>query len=339
MVRNTLAVYGGLTVDTRDLGTLCQSAGNKWSKYKPVRLNSSLNFTDWWKGNDGNCGFEIPEYGTIDELFVAMRSNTPVWNYLKPRGLAYNEPYRLLDFVGYSVEARPPLVRVKLEPLLFSDDQYIYNIINGTTATAYELTLNDMGQNVVFSSMYFGVGISRKNTTIYNYITTSNPIGNQMGASINLPMPAVIDDYDLVFFLCENPKLSLSDVFPGNIFYPVMDPIQRVSIQNALTVNLTGIINVMNEQVDYTLAISNLSNVNRSLANGTIIFRYGDNEPTDNPEVGEDSVNLGTISLTPNETKVINGSMYGVGENYPTRGGYVYFSNTTNSKYNFKRIL
>ena len=60
MVRNALAVYGGLTVDTRDLGTLCQNAGNKWSKYKPVRFNNQLNVADWWKSSNGGCGLDVP---------------------------------------------------------------------------------------------------------------------------------------------------------------------------------------------------------------------------------------------------------------------------------------
>ena len=87
MVRNTLAVYGGLTVDTRDLGTLCQSAGNKWSKYKPVRFSNPLNVTDWWRDSSGYCGLDVKKYTTMSDMYTALRGNVPQWGYLKPRGI------------------------------------------------------------------------------------------------------------------------------------------------------------------------------------------------------------------------------------------------------------
>lgn len=341
MVRNTLAVYENLpdTVVWRSVGNLCQAAGNKWCKYKPIRLNSNINFADWWKGNDGNCGLQIPQYGTIDELFVAMRAGTAVWNYLKPRGIAYNEPYRLLDYAGYSVDSRPPIVRQVLNSNQFQDDQYIYVIVIGTTATSYELTLQDIGPTYSFDTMFFGVGISKKDTTISNYITTTTPIGNQAGASINLTFPSTLGEYDLVFFLCENQKATLLDPDPGNVFYPIPDPIQRITILDALSVLLTGSINVVDEEAHYSIEIQNYSSVLRTLNNCNIFFRYGDNSPLDSLEIGENVINLGTVNIQPNQTAILSGSIVGVGQDYPTRGGYLYFSNTTNSKYNTIRTI
>lgn len=339
-IRNFLAMYDNLDAECLDVGTLCTKANNKWSKYKPVRLNSNVNFENWWKANDGNCGFQIPEYGTIDDLFIAMRANTPVWNYLKPRGGEFNEPYRLLDFELYSTDSRPPLVRVKLNNNLYLDDNTIYNIVNGTTATAYELTLQDIGPTYSFDTMYLGVGLSKVGTTSYNYMTTSTQIGNQNGASINYPMPTTAGSYDLVFFLCEVAKPNLGDVFPTNVFYPLPDPIQRINLTDALEVNLSGLFNLANEQADYTLTINNLSTEQRILNNCRIAFRYGNNLPTNNPEVGEDDVTLGSISVNGGSVQVRTGTMYGVGADYNTKGGaYIYFSNTTNSKYNIKVFL
>lgn len=38
MVRNTLAIYDGLNVETAEVGVLCINAKNKWRKFKPVRI-------------------------------------------------------------------------------------------------------------------------------------------------------------------------------------------------------------------------------------------------------------------------------------------------------------
>ena len=80
-VRNTLAVYGGLTVDTRDLGTLCQNAGNKWAKFKPVAFphpasgdtgDIRVTYPNWYRGFNGSCGLNILTYTTMHAMFTAL---------------------------------------------------------------------------------------------------------------------------------------------------------------------------------------------------------------------------------------------------------------------------
>ena len=67
---------------------------NKWSKWKPVRSNSEEALTEQGMINF-NCGLVRPD----------------MWdcNYLTPRGGAYNEFYRLLDFRNYNHAAIPPV--------------------------------------------------------------------------------------------------------------------------------------------------------------------------------------------------------------------------------------
>ena len=90
MVRNTLAVYGGLTVDTRDVGTLCSSPNiNPWSTYKPVSVPSVVL-------NDATRAY-------VSGFKIAER----VLYYDKPTGGELS-PYRLGDFIGYNPVARRP---------------------------------------------------------------------------------------------------------------------------------------------------------------------------------------------------------------------------------------
>ena len=105
MVRNTLAVYEGLTVDTRDLGTLCRSAGNKWSKRKPVSYNQT---TDIY-GADGLSETVLRQvnYGLQATKIDRSTLATSEWIYIKPTGGITISPYRLTDFRGYNVDAKP----------------------------------------------------------------------------------------------------------------------------------------------------------------------------------------------------------------------------------------
>lgn len=110
-VRDTLASSGGSV--NNNMSSLFQpSSGiNHYSKHKPVR--QAINFTDsdatfkdkygniftlrtdWWRANDGKCGFTIPEYSPN-----TGGPNAPVWTKNYPSG-GESEPYRLGDFRGY----------------------------------------------------------------------------------------------------------------------------------------------------------------------------------------------------------------------------------------------
>lgn len=87
------------------IGQLCTSALiNKWSLRKPIRFNKWFELTeaDFFSAN---FGYTIPSYNN----FNAMKAGaTNGWDYLKPRGLSYNEQFRTLDFNGYDHNATAP---------------------------------------------------------------------------------------------------------------------------------------------------------------------------------------------------------------------------------------
>lgn len=104
-----------------DLGTLCQWTNiNHFAKYKPVVLDSFLgsldpgNFavdnynsipykTNWWRGKNGHCGFEI---GTVTEL-VTSTSSDPIWSTIVP-----TTNFRLLDWEGYDAYANKEMFSI-----------------------------------------------------------------------------------------------------------------------------------------------------------------------------------------------------------------------------------
>lgn len=85
---------------------------NPMSKYKPVRYNKIAALTNQ-EFADPNVRYGLRpwsmESGTELKTFNSANSNPNVaWIYDKPRGGAYNEPYRITDFYHYFHRATPP---------------------------------------------------------------------------------------------------------------------------------------------------------------------------------------------------------------------------------------
>jgi hypothetical protein len=108
-----------LGVSSRDLGTLCESENIKfWAKAHPLRSSLKRELTE----NDRKAEaygiiLDITEWRTTSSLhiqnaFKAATASNPSysWVYLKPRGIDYNEWYRILDFDGYFHGAECPIM-------------------------------------------------------------------------------------------------------------------------------------------------------------------------------------------------------------------------------------
>ena len=113
----TLSKDGGITLNdighclgstSRDLGYLCTASTiAKWAKFKPVRLNTPAELTEAQR-KSVNCGMSAPSsvaYNDPDDV------TSLVWTYERPRGIASQEWYRILDFDGYAHRANyPPII-------------------------------------------------------------------------------------------------------------------------------------------------------------------------------------------------------------------------------------
>lgn len=118
---STTLVGNTLGISTRAVSQLCTSDRiNMWSKYKPVRYNANsvdIN-SDFWKSSNGNCGIDTPNAQSLP-------SNGPMtqWSYQRPRGSAYNEPFRLGDFRLYNHNAQP-LLSGKFQSTMTLNESY-----------------------------------------------------------------------------------------------------------------------------------------------------------------------------------------------------------------------
>lgn len=138
---------------SRDVGTLCSSSLiNKWSKYKPViyPVIATNGITDWWRSNDGYCGFSIPQYVDIDSL---LADNT-TWVYNKPYG-TINSPYRIGDFRGYEHTSVIPFDVLIPNAIEIGSSGNLIKLRMPTVPTS-NLTLSD-----IVGNKYFGVVVKR----------------------------------------------------------------------------------------------------------------------------------------------------------------------------------
>ena len=158
---------------------------NVWAKYKPVRygyIDTTKNPSDasqawindngswktnayviWWRNPQSvygetiyTCGFAIPASAGISENIA---TDLGAWEYLRPRGGSYNEPFRILDFNQYLPSARCPFEVILPSVAVLSNGTLHGKCrFKAPSQHAYNLTLNDIfGQ--ASDDMYFGVAV------------------------------------------------------------------------------------------------------------------------------------------------------------------------------------
>ena len=338
-IRNFLAMYDNLDAECLDVGTLCTKANNQWSKYKPVRFLSALTdgSPDWYKSRDGNCGINVPVYPNISTMFSALRANTTMWNYLKPRGGDYGEFYRLLDFMQYDTEAQPPIMPSDLNQKYFAAIGTMPVAADLNFPSSTELALSDISGAINLANCYFGIAICKQGTTGYKYMTESTQIGTGGDGGITVPITSELGTYEVVFMLVENQKLTFESPDITNRFVPLYMGYKTTIIEYSpifVSVTATWVPNTTSWEV----SITNNGDVQITLTGCSLKIRYGDTAPDSDLEIGEASFTIpigsdGTITVLPNSTQTITGTRLNSLPEFNTRDGLLYFRNN-NSAYN-----
>jgi len=333
----TTIVKQAIGVGSFNVGTLCKSTNiNRWSKYKPVRYADvdPVRGTGavWWKANDGNCGLNIPNYPSMAAMFTALRNNVTMWDYLQPSG-GSSQPFRIYDFGGYEHSAKPPLVPMVLNPKYYASLGNLGASLDLRVQSAYELAIGDIGVTYNLGSMYYGVAICKQGTAGYKYMTQTVNIATSQGGAIDVPISSELGKYEVVYFLASNPKALLSDPDKVNAFIPVPNAMQIVDIQSTpISVTVSGTFAL--QTAKYSIIIYNGYGVQMSINGCNIAFRYGDKAPSETLVMGEKTKSLGNVVVPANSSITLTGTIAAVGTEYATRGGYLYFTNGTNTLYN-----
>lgn len=187
-----------LRTNHADVGWVCSRGTliNKWAKYKPVTLPNVLDTTydlkggtgtdkyewksnaTWYKGHDGQCGFEIASV-PFDETLDSQKSAQVLasdytklvnwcangWNYVfYPKG-GMSSPFRLIDFNYYDKNAVPFIKSVTLpdKDTFCAGDNEAYAmtwtlVLPTATESQYSLSFVDVSRsNTPLSNFHMGL--------------------------------------------------------------------------------------------------------------------------------------------------------------------------------------
>lgn len=241
---------------------------NDWAKNKPFR-HASDNFGYDPKNPSvanaerkrlaqvNNYGISIPQstFGDALTMAKAVYNNTVVWEYERPRGREYNEPFRLRDFDGYDHNAKTPVFC----------EQGDYTTTSQTTSASIaplfslakssdtqigitDLRVNGMSHDTTFQDMYVGICCYNIDTE-QAYISISTNVfreylieqqNNEIIFSVGVVAPSSTGSsytYLCFPFFCSQPN--------GTTFYPIPFAKQNISVRK-----IQQVIESMYTQVD-----------------------------------------------------------------------------------------
>ena len=168
---------------------------NKWSKAKPLRdSNPGFNITDAGHENGGTVhGFAAlvnPTDGIIidgDIASVVEKYDSPavhasLWEYLKPRGFASGEWFRILDFNGYNHNALCPVRSFAGQGGYAVGDTVTFSLVATSTATDGSLGLTDFGVSFLSGGFYYGIIVRKQGDNRYFLITGANDIAQGLNS-------------------------------------------------------------------------------------------------------------------------------------------------------------
>lgn len=203
--------YNGL-FDTVYICSNMHGKINPCAKFKPTRAGNSMETpSDWWRGPDGKCGFDIPQYsttGNAENGFIHdLIYGAAAWSYLAPRP---NIDYcRFPDFNGYNHNAGEIFGTIDV-------DTYITSTVGGTLTIRVippnqqaqgQLTPEDITvRGAVLSTFFLGVLLWQEEAGGIKYvIRTANTAG--ITASVTLPNTGItgISNWNAMLFLSSVP--------------------------------------------------------------------------------------------------------------------------------------
>lgn len=286
-----------LAETANSVGGLCTSPKiNKWSRWKPVRhqKRADINETDLF---NAKYGISLLEYSSVNSLISSMESGiTPIWEYSKPRGGDFNEPYRLGDFRGYKDDAIPAIASMTVTDRVQKTGSN--NTIQGTLLISDpspgELGWNDLN----LSGRKLGLAVKR-GTNIYTAVANSES-DSSVEINVNTEnMP--VGTYRGYLFLT-NPLGTLSDVAGIDNHPHGGFPVEV--IQTTMTLSIRAIWdNVNTNDVHIEIRTNNTTGNSINLLNSVLSVRFGMNDCDSALQQHEKSFSLGTLTSpsSPNE--------------------------------------
>ena len=334
-------VKSELGAATNDVGRLCIHPNvNKWSRWKPVRHPSHTPLTVAQMG-EAKGGLNVLEFSTIEDLIDFYKNNTAYdWQYLKPRGGAFVEPFRLDDFRNYAHDAVRFFTTEKLPSNIGVQSQIETFILPADVS----LPILNMDYEVMgLQNAHWGVVMVWASPFDVWEATTMGWADNVLGTGnyasrAYIPTTGMVTGrtyraYGFIGYPEDYPEpekfIPIPDAFMGSFLY-----------QTVLTIFLNPYRDSSGD-IETAPQFINDGNDEMVLYNCSISLRYADNEPTDPLEAGEDIWDMGTITIPSNSSVAFQHQFIDLDSlpDFANRGGYLYFSNTTHFMYNKQEFI
>ena len=159
-----------------------------WSKRKPVRDSRNFPpFSDVGRAND-TWGLDIPGYAWGND-------DNQIWTYQRPRGDAYDEPYRIGDFRNYFHNA--------VNPVLLPSAPNELNEQFNVTAITTESTDTNLGLGDFYQDLRLGLEVRDENNDIIDWASAASATG---GVDVDLTGYLNTNTVSIHFFVVDTYK-------------------------------------------------------------------------------------------------------------------------------------
>lgn len=250
MVRNALGY------PSTDLGTLCRCNNvNMWSRYKPVPFpHDSVNaYPNWWQGNYGRCGINIPDVGSnFDQMMTAN------WTRDIPAG-GSAAPFRLGDFRGYNHDAKVVIGTTLTDDVVVNRADtpqwrvlpYIYNGSDSSNLNIDDIQIS--GRKL--GNFYMAMRLSYNGATVY--ACSNDIIRNRPYIQIDLSKvpDAMLDNKaTAMFFICSESFEQRTNWIIQDLQYCLYSDENNKSVVG-FTIKEQALFTVLTEEIGASLGV------------------------------------------------------------------------------------
>ena len=299
---STSLVKTEIGAGSNDVGTLCIHPNiNKWSKWKPVRSSKVVGLTLADLQN-ANFGLSIPYFSSLSLLMSAyydLPGGGADWGYNRPRGLNYNEPYRLGDFRNYEEDALSPIMGGYTTNTVYTSGPASARVVRSSIminmGSDYEIGYDDLSM----SYQYFGIALHDGTSFVKTVI---NPTAGEPTVSFDVSLTPALPqgNYVPVPFLSSSASATTNIIglhgvtTPSLLVRVVSSP---VTVSQQITWEGTGDFRT----VKVRMIFSNSLGDNIDLLNCQLKLRRPGNEFMDIIEEGEKLQAIGTLTVQPTD--------------------------------------
>ena len=339
---STTLVGTTLGSGSRDVGTLCTHPNiNKWSRWKPIRMNKQIGITiDDIQNSRG--GLDFIEFNTLVDLLNFYRGNEGYsFVYLKPRGDAYNEFYRIGDFRNYDHTAFRWYILGGKRDIYFTSDP-VAQIFLQSEGVNPDYNLN--WASVSMLDHYYGAFFVPSGSSANIYVGLSDiPFSNTSVSSYmaDVPILGLTDGtYQVYSFIYR--KIAGSP--PVIKYIPIEGGYMGEATLRASRLTLDGGGTIQTDvspyyKVNWNIEFENLDTSSVMVNNVEVAARYINSAPWSPLNTGEVSQNLGNIQVNSLQTVLRNGTFDYCLQNLSSNGGAAYLQVNNSSDASLRKTF